>query len=288
MSMSENESQRNHNGTGDPPDSELVPRAQQGDRDALEQLVRRYQSWIYNVALRMVWVPEDAQDVTQEVLIKVLTKLSTFRGECAFRTWLYRIMANHVLNMKKRSSELRVVSFEEYAGRINACPDDALPDPSSVPVPMEILVEESKLACMTGMLLCLDREQRLIFILGAMFDVGDQVGSGALGITPENFRQKLSRARRDLHSFMMNQCGLVNPANPCRCAKKTSAYIKYGVVDPTNLRFYRSHVRAVREKVAETGRRLENWIELFRDHPFQEGPDFVASVREALQADGLV
>ena len=85
-----------------PADADLVRRARDGDRNALENLVRRYQRWIYNVALRMVWSPEEARDVTQEVLIKVVTKLATFRGRSSFRTWLYRITANHVLNMKRR------------------------------------------------------------------------------------------------------------------------------------------------------------------------------------------
>ena len=68
-------------------------------------LVLRHQAWIYNIAIRMVFQPQDAEEVTQEVLVKVITKLSTFKGESKFRTWLYRIAANHVLNMKRRSAE---------------------------------------------------------------------------------------------------------------------------------------------------------------------------------------
>src|SRR5215467_5011664 len=86
-------------------DGELVDKAQNGDRSALEQLVLRHQAWIYNIALRMVFRPQDAEEVTQEVLVKVITKLSTFKGESRFRTWLYRIAANHVLNMKRQWAE---------------------------------------------------------------------------------------------------------------------------------------------------------------------------------------
>ena len=70
---------------------ELVRRAKNGDRDALERLVLRHQAWIYNIAVRMVFQPQDAEEVTQEVLIKAVTRLSTFQGESKFRTWLYRI-----------------------------------------------------------------------------------------------------------------------------------------------------------------------------------------------------
>jgi Sigma-70 region 2 len=75
----------------EPPDEELVSRAQTGEKDALEKLVRRHQAWIYNIAIRMLWHREVAEDATQEILIKVVTKLSTFRGQSQFRTWLYRI-----------------------------------------------------------------------------------------------------------------------------------------------------------------------------------------------------
>jgi DNA-directed RNA polymerase specialized sigma24 family protein len=66
-------------------DRELVRRAQGGNREALEQLITRHQGWIYNIALRMVYLPEDAEDATQEILIKVITKLSTFEAEAASR-----------------------------------------------------------------------------------------------------------------------------------------------------------------------------------------------------------
>src|ERR1700724_2147858 len=72
---------------GIPTDAELVEQAKNGDRAALEKLVLRHQAWIYNVAIRMVFHPQDAEEVTQEVLVKVITKLSTFKGESKFRTW---------------------------------------------------------------------------------------------------------------------------------------------------------------------------------------------------------
>ena len=69
-----------------PADAELVERAKNGERAALEKLVLRHQAWIYNIAVRMVFRPQDAEEVTQEVLVKVITKLSTFKGESSFRT----------------------------------------------------------------------------------------------------------------------------------------------------------------------------------------------------------
>src|SRR5215470_7149331 len=119
---------------GDPTDAELVEKAKGGNRAALEKLVLRHQAWIYNIAVRMVFQPADAEEVTQEVLVKAITKLSTFKGESKFRTWLYRIAANHVLNMKRRSAETKTLTFTDYGAAINGTPDAELPDPGSVPV----------------------------------------------------------------------------------------------------------------------------------------------------------
>src|SRR5580765_7349704 len=142
-------------------DVELVDQAKSGDRGALEKLVLRHQAWIYNIAIRMVFHPQDAEEITQEVLVKVITKLSTFKGESKFRTWLYRIAANHVLNMKRRRAETRATTFADFGDAINRTPDLDLPDPKTVPVALPLLVEEAKNGCTMGMLLCLDRKQRL-------------------------------------------------------------------------------------------------------------------------------
>jgi len=202
-------------------DQELVTHVRNGKREALETLITRHQRWIYNIVLRMVYHPQDAEDVTQEILIKLMTRLSTFEGRSSFRTWLYRIVVNHVLNMKRRRVEEANWSFAKYGDGLNSAPDEELPDPKSVPADLRMLVDEARVGCTSGMLLCLDRQQRLIYILGEISGVSDSVGAELLEISRDNFRQKLSRARRDLHNFMQNQCGLINKANPCRCAKKT-------------------------------------------------------------------
>jgi RNA polymerase sigma factor (sigma-70 family) len=259
-------------------DVELVERGKNGDQSALEKLVLRHQAWIFNIAVRMVFSQHDAEEVTQEVLVKVITKLSTFKGESKFRTWLYRIAANHVLNIKRRSAEERATDFADYGDAIHRTPDLDLPDPKSVPVDLPVLVEEAKNGCTMGMLLCLDRKQRLIFTLGEILGASDAVGSDVLEMTAENFRQSLARARRDLPCFMNNQCGLVKRNNPCRCAKKTRGFIEQGHVDPQHLLFVPEHVERVRDVAPEMVREIEDVVErqhagIFRDHPFLQPPD---------------
>jgi RNA polymerase sigma factor (sigma-70 family) len=273
---------------GDTTDVDLVEQAKNGDRAALEKLVLRHQAWIYNIAVRMVFQPQDAEEVTQEVLVKVITKLSTFKGESKFRTWLYRIAANHVLNMKRRSVETQELTFAVYGAAIDRTPDLDLPDPKSVPVELPLLVEEAKIGCTTGMLLCLDRKQRLVFTLGEILGVSDTVGSEVLEMTADNFRQCLARARRDLYSFMNDQCGLVNKNNPCRCSKKTKGFIELGHVDPDNLLFVPDHVERIKDVAAETVRAIEGVVDgsyaaIYRDHPFLQVSDQSSWFRRMLE-----
>jgi len=269
---------------GEGRDQELVQLAKGGSRAALEELVVRHQAWIYNLALRMVHHPEDAKDATQEVLIKLFTRLSTFDERSSLRTWLYRIVINHLLNMKRGRAEAREITFEEYGRALDDTPDAELPDPLAIPADVQLLVAEARIGCTSGMLLCLDRGQRLIFILGSIFGVSDVVGAELLDMSRDNFRQRLARARRDLQNFMQDKCGLVNTANPCRCAKKTRGFIAAGHIDLLNLRFARERVTHVRDVAARVSDEITGldaaYAAVYRDHPFQNSPDFVAALRE--------
>ncbi|QGJ68806.1 ECF RNA polymerase sigma factor SigE [Planctomycetales bacterium 10988] len=276
----------------DASETELVEAAKNGNRDALEKLVLTHQAWIYNIAVRMVFHPHDAEEVTQEILVKVITKLSTFKGQSKFRTWVYRIAANHVLNMKRRSAETSEMTFTDYGSAIDSIPDADLPDPTSVPVALPILVEEAKNSCTMGMLLCLDRKQRLIFTLGEILGATDTVGGEVLEMTAANFRQSLARARRDLHTFLNNQCGLVNTSNSCRCPKKTRGFIQDGHVDPHRLLFTQEHFERVRDVAGEAVREIEEVVEqqhvsLFREHPFLQPADEIYWLRRLLQLEDV-
>jgi RNA polymerase sigma factor (sigma-70 family) len=258
-------------------DQRLVMHARAGDRTALEELIQRHQGWIYNIAVRMLYHPQDAEDATQEILVKVLTRLSSFEGRSSFRTWLYRIVVNHVLNMKRGRLEDPAISFRMYGEELDRTPDLELADPNGESADTRLLVTEAMLSCTSGMLLCLDREQRLSYILGAILEVSDTVAAEVLEISPDNFRQRLARARRDLRNFMNDKCGLVNPANPCRCAKKTRGFIQAGHVDPQNLLFVRERLCEVREaapKTYETIKTLDDQCaDVYRRHPFYKPPD---------------
>jgi RNA polymerase sigma factor (sigma-70 family) len=280
--------------TTDRPDEELVSNAQSGDREALESLLARHQPWVFNIALRMLYRQADAEDATQDILIKVLKALPGFRGESRFRTWLYRVAVNHILNVKKDkwAASEAICSFSIAATGLARTPDLDLPDPRTIPVPIEILVEETKINCTVGTLLCLDGRQRLVFILGEIFGVSDEVGAEIAEVTPVNFRQILSRARRDLYEYLRGNCSLVEPGNSCKCARKTQAFIQGGVVDPQKLRFTTEHRRKVRDVADDrVGELTEAYMkvaaDVYRNHPFYEPAEQAAILRRALEGVAL-
>jgi RNA polymerase sigma factor (sigma-70 family) len=184
-------------------DSELVRRAVDGEKAALAALVSRHQTFVFNVALKMFGDRADAEDLTQEVLVKVVTSLRSYRGAAAFRTWLYRIAVNHFLQTRRRGMELVVGDFASYFDAVDRMPDAV--DPAFEPEPdgdqrplAGSTVAELRVRCTTGMLMCLDRDQRVTFILGALFGVNHTRAAEVLGISPGNFRVRLHRARSDL------------------------------------------------------------------------------------------
>ena len=265
-------------------DEALVLQAQQGDWTSLEQLIGRHQAWIFNIAIRMVHQREEAEDITQEVLLKMLTKLSTFQGKSSFRTWLYRMVVNHVLNLQHRPKE---VTFSAFGKAVEQLPDHALPDQAEVSLPLAVLVEEAKVGCTMGMLLCLDRRQRLVFIFGEIFGVTSELGAELLDLSPSNFRQLLTRARHDLYNYMHDRCGLINQANPCRCARKTRSFIEQGFVDPKRRQFTREHVGQIAAIAPDRTQELDRLVErqhaaIYRAHPFLAAPDQVSRFRQLL------
>ena len=255
----------------DSEDKTLIQEAIGGSRSALDTLVRRHFDFIYNVALRYVLSPDDAEDLTQDVLVKVITKLSQFRHDSDFRTWLYRIVFNHFLTMKKTKMENVVSNFDQYGAGLDSIPNQDLSIEEAFSLKEEVI--DAKLSCMTGMLMCLSREQRLVYILGEFFEMDSSLGSEIFSISPENYRKQLSRARKDLYQFMNQKCGLINLDNPCRCPKKTKGFIEAGWVNQENLQFNNHFKQRIHELFLTKSNSCDTLMEekygsLFKDHPY--------------------
>lgn len=203
--------------------------------------------------MRMLGHPADTEDATQEVLVKVATHLGGFRGESSLRTWVWRIAANHLASVHRSRRELPGFSFGEIEGMLDAGLEAAARMPEA---PEDaVLEEEVKLGCTHSMLLCLDREHRLAFILSEICDLTGPEGAEVLGIEPAAFRKRVSRARRRLRAFMERTCGLVSEQARCRCRTQIGPSLSSGLIDHEHLVYAAHPVRG--EGVGEARRAYE-------------------------------
>jgi RNA polymerase sigma factor (sigma-70 family) len=214
-------------------DFQLVEAATMGNKKALEHLLMSVRDKVYNLCLRFLWQPVDAEDATQEILIRIITNLNSFKGNSAFSTWCYRIAVNYLLNKKKNKLEQSFSSFQVFAEDLEKGLDMAGYESAD----KLLLEQEVKIGCTQGMLLCLSRDLRLAFVLGTVFELKSDEAAYILDITAENFRKRLSLSRKELNTFMNANCGLVNVACKCRCAKRINYALQEKRIDKNNLLF---------------------------------------------------
>jgi RNA polymerase sigma factor (sigma-70 family) len=264
---------KNYNETND---AMLIQKAISGNKEALNELVLIHEKFIYNLAWKFTNDQNDAKDLTQEVLIIVITKLATFKSKSSFRTWLYRIVFNQFMQSKRKPMESKWKSFDDFSEKLNAIPSPDLT--AEEEIEQKDRTKTARVRCMSGMLMCLTREQRLIYVLGDVFQIDHNVGAEIFEISKENYRKKLSRTRKEFHAFMNNQCGLVNLDNPCRCSKKAKAMEAAGrmqtdkkLFDPKYSATIAKYANSVSDEVADLVDK--KYIDLFQQHPTKEDFD---------------
>jgi RNA polymerase sigma factor (sigma-70 family) len=251
-----------------------VRRAQAGDRVALAGVLEQIQNPVHGLALRMLWHPEEARDATQEILMRILQRLHSFRGNSRFMTWVYRVAANHLRNFRKSHIERQRFTFERFGEDLeNGLRETELPHFAGVD--QALLLEEIKLGCTLGMLICLD-PHRLAYILGEILELEGPEAAAILNVSAAVFRKRLSRARSNLVAFMRRRCGLFDPQNQCRCRRRVQRALELNRLDPNRLLFARNVEEARRfPELLVTIRRLERTqraVALYRSHPEFESP----------------
>ena len=257
----------------------LVEQARSGDAAALEEVVRAIQDEVFDFALRMLGDTTDAHDASQEVLVRVVTKLGSFRGESKFRTWVYRLAANALLNFRGvlRRKEMSFDEAEEIVQHAIANDADA-----PLAAPDLALIHEVCLVCTYGMLLCLDRPHRLAYVLGEVLELTSEEGGAVLEISQAAFRKRLSRARESMEAFLKKNCGVADPANACRCSKLLPLAQSVGLVDPKRLVMARLPTRETSRLHLEV-QQVRTAAEIFRSMPkYRATDDFAASLRAVL------
>jgi len=202
----------------------LIDLAKAGDARALEAFVRAIQSNVYRLAVRMLGDPQAAQDATQEILIRVITKLSTFQGDSKIETWTYKVAVNYLLTAKKIIARDPGLSFQLFSDDLL----NGLADENSAAPEDHVMLNELRIRCTMAMLLCLDRDHRAAYVLGEILEIDHSEAAIILEISPSNFRKRLSRARITVQDFTAASCGLASPSAACSCRKRLPTAMAQG------------------------------------------------------------
>lgn len=170
-------------------DATLVRWAVEGDTEAFETLVARYQRVVFTVALRMLGDREDARDAAQNTFIKIFEKLDTYRSDHRFFSWMYRILVNECLNARRhrRSSETRSGGEDE---------------PPAGGGPREELERAERRRDVRAAILTLPAQYRAVIVLRHFAALSYQEMSDALGIPPKTVKSRLHTARQQLADLL--------------------------------------------------------------------------------------
>jgi DNA-directed RNA polymerase specialized sigma24 family protein len=147
--------------------------------------------------------------------------LGQYEGRSQFMTWAYTVAVRQLMRTRKRQLESAVKGAEAYAAAL----DNGLADRDFTAEEAEyrMLAAEVRISCTYGMLLCLSRPVRASYVLGDAMGMPDTLAAEICGITPAAQRQRLARARKTMRTIIAERCGLVDPANPCRCSRQIQA-----------------------------------------------------------------
>ena len=180
-------------------ESAIIAKVLDGDADAFEPLVVAHQSFVYNIALKMLSNPDDAFDISQEAFIKAYRSLKDFKGESSFSSWLYRITANMCLDFMRRNKKRKAASIV-YLDDEDDSKELELPDTRFDPV-TELERKELR-GAINDALNLLPEDQRSILLLRELNGMSYAEISEALKLEQGTVKSRLSRARARLAKIL--------------------------------------------------------------------------------------
>lgn len=173
---------------------ELVTRSRQGDRDAFGDLVRTYQDRLFNSILRVVASRTDAEDLVQEAFVQAYLNLASFRGNCSFYTWLYRIALNLAYSNARRRQVRKALE------RTREVSDDIPADSTASPSDRMERAEESER--IRRALAALSNEHRVLLVLRGVEGFDYQTIAEVMHLNPGTVRSRLHRARASFREHL--------------------------------------------------------------------------------------
>lgn len=172
-------------------EKDLIQKSQEGNEEAYGVLVETYKTKVFNMAYSLTLNREVADDLAQEVFIKVFYALPRFKGKAAFSTWLHQITVNHTRDYLRKSSRIRQVPFEETKGDLSTHEDEAEKRERE-----EELTQRKKIV--HEVIAALPEKCRIILSLRDIQGLPYEEISRVLSISPGTVDSRLHRARKML------------------------------------------------------------------------------------------
>ena len=177
-------------------DRRLIAECLGGRLDAFGELVSRYQTRLYNAAIRLVNSPEDAADVVQDAFLNAYQSLRTFKGDAEFYTWLYRIAANTAISLKRKKRA--AISLDAGGPEGGIDPDD----PSDYIKPGVALSRTEQEAQLQNAMSKLSHEHKEVLLLKDIEGLKYEDIAEMLGVPIGTIRSRLHRARLELRELL--------------------------------------------------------------------------------------
>ncbi len=262
--------------------NELVKKAILGDKKSLTKLIKSVENLVYNLSIKMLWHPQNAEDASQEILIRVITNLKSFRGQSKFSTWVYRLATNHLSSIVNQRNNKKQLSFTDFTNELQQGLSNTIFKADNEGE-QKLLIQEMKIGCTNGMLQCLDIETRTSYILGDILEFNSTEGAYIQNVKPATFRKRLSRARNKLFTFMDVNRGIAKSSNKCHCKKQISHCVQNGKLNSQKLLFAIDGADIHLKNKIENA---ENSMHLFNSNPQYKLPTkAVLEIRRILRID---
>jgi RNA polymerase sigma-70 factor, ECF subfamily len=187
--------------TNYPDDSVLIERSQKGDKSALDTLIRKHEKRAYQYAFRLTSNPEEAGDVVADAFVRVYSALQNFKGQSAFTTWLYRILTNCFLDMRKKERSRPTTSLEAALQTEDGDVERQVEDKG--PSPHEMAESSERERTVLGAVDCLPEYQKAMITMYHAEMLSYEEIAQALDLPIGTVKSRLNRARLSLRELLV-------------------------------------------------------------------------------------
>lgn len=213
-----------------------------------DQLYRDNMEMVYKLALGLTGNADDAEEVTQETFLRAFRSYHTFREECAFSTWIYRIAINIANDYLRQRTKFPVPALTEDHGFVL---EEILdPNPENNPE-NELLASQIRMKCLHSLTECLQFEQRKIFCLAITLGLPHKLVAEILECSVGSIKTALNRAKHRWFGYMEDRCQLINKSGTCSCRQWVKFGLSQGWLKPQAAALPPPDTTQVREEISQ-------------------------------------